>query len=286
MNAFRAAYQHAIAQPFISATGFAALVHSTWTLGTLFSGPQPASPAIGADTTAWLIFILQTAAWHIPAFAIAFALDVGQIVTSHDIRRALATGQKPTRKYATFGVFAVATYYLQWMYCAHHFPLLDLGAGVSDLHTHAAYTLRDLGVWIIPALLPLSTFMYTFSQSAASADESSVQKMHIAPVVSEKPAASVQVERPAAPALPAQTEPMQSTHPQPARANPTGNYTGEASGAVQQVGDAWVFTCPRCGASKSYERESSAVKAAAAHIGRYCMAIKAAVQMDAEGGAS
>jgi len=139
-------YRHAVQQPFVLATGVAALIHSTWSLGTLFAGEQPEN-------------LLHLAGWLIPAFLIAFALDVGQIVTSADIRAHGLTWQRGL----AFGVFALATYYLQWLYIAHHMPLLELASGVREQWSGFATVLRDAAIWIIPALLPLSTLLYTFS---------------------------------------------------------------------------------------------------------------------------
>ncbi len=62
--------RHLSAQPFIVATGFAALIHSTWSLGTFFSGEQPHDP-------------VQFIFWLIPALLIAFSLDIGQIEGTH-----------------------------------------------------------------------------------------------------------------------------------------------------------------------------------------------------------
>jgi len=260
MNSLQRAWKHVTEQPFIAATGFAALVHSTWSLGTLFSGAQPASPVQVAEAGAWVAFALQTLAWHVPALAIAFALDVGQIATSHDIRMAVQSGATPWKKYVVFVVFAVATYYLQWLYCAHHMPALPLGEGVSQVHMQAANTLRDLAVWIVPLFLPLSTLMYTFSHSrTVQAVEEAAPLVHVQAV-------QIHVD-----ALPA---PVSVAQPQAAPAKPhasaTGNYTGEASAAVKEVEGAYVFTCPHCGRSKSYAVKESAVKGASAHVGRYC----------------
>ena len=66
---------HTLRQPFIFSTGLAALVHSTWSVSTLFTGTEP-YPQFSA---AWF-------AWVLPGFLIAFSLDVGQIVTSAEIR--------------------------------------------------------------------------------------------------------------------------------------------------------------------------------------------------------
>jgi hypothetical protein len=136
-------------QPFIFATGLAALVHSTWTLGTLFTGPEPRQMTLN-----WLL-------WLTPAFLIAFALDVGQIVTSAEIR----SNRRTRAKYATFFVFAAATYFCQWNYIAAHVPALPLAPGVRAQWLPFATLLRDSSLWILPALLPLSTLLYTFSSS-------------------------------------------------------------------------------------------------------------------------
>lgn len=146
--------KHAYQQPLIFATGLAALVHSTWALGTMFSGTQPAVESI-TNEIGWIHF----AGWIVPALLIAFALDIGQIVTSHEIR---TRGMTKARA-ATFITFALATYYLQWLYMAHHMPLIPLAPGISSIHLDAALFLRNFALWLIPALLPLSTLLYTFS---------------------------------------------------------------------------------------------------------------------------
>lgn len=136
---------HAMKQPFVFATGLAALIHSTWALGTLFSGQQPEG---------W-----HLVGWLIPALLIAFSLDVGQIVTSIEIReQGLTVGRG-----VTFFVFALATYYLQWLYIAHHMPALEMAAGISTIARSTALYMRDAALWFIPALLPLSTLLYTLT---------------------------------------------------------------------------------------------------------------------------
>jgi flagellar biosynthesis protein FliQ len=137
--------KHIVQQPFIVATSIAALIHSTWSLGTLFSGTQPEG---------W-----HLVGWLIPALLIAFAIDVGQIATSAEIRE---HGLTPIRG-LTFVVFAMATYYLQWLYMAHHMPILELSLGISESMVMVATQLRDMAIWFIPALLPVSTLLYTFS---------------------------------------------------------------------------------------------------------------------------
>jgi hypothetical protein len=157
-------WKHIKAQPFVSATAFAALVHSTWSLGTLFAGQAPGMQwmLLRTDPGAFALNMWDVAYWFFPAFAIAFALDVGQVVTAHDIQR----GERNWRKYATFFVFALATYYLQFVYIAHHFPALALGDGVA--YPNVVDAVRNAGLWIIPALLPLSTMLYTFSHQDAT----------------------------------------------------------------------------------------------------------------------
>lgn len=144
----RQLFTHTLQQPFIFSTGLAALVHSTWSVSTLFTGQEPFPQ-----------FSFSWFAWILPGFLIAFSLDVGQIVTSSEIRQ----GDRTWQKYATFGIFAIATWYLQFLYIAHHMPHLELATGVA--HATLATGLRDLALWILPALLPLSTLLYTFSHS-------------------------------------------------------------------------------------------------------------------------
>jgi hypothetical protein len=91
-----------------------------------------------------------------PALLIAFALT-GQIATSAEIR----AWADRTAWYVY--VFAAATYYLQWLYIAHHMPALQLAQGVRESWQTFATVMRDAAIWIIPALLPLSTLLYTFS---------------------------------------------------------------------------------------------------------------------------
>lgn len=151
--------KHLKEQPFVVATALSALIHSTWALGVLFAGHPPAF-----EVTFW--YVLELAYWLIPALLIAIALDVGQVATANSIRR------KPTlAKYVTFGVFALATYYLQWSYMLYHMPDLTPSTGISDAQRWLIEPLRNMALWIIPSLLPLSTTLYTLSSDADTHDE-------------------------------------------------------------------------------------------------------------------
>lgn len=145
----RSSLRHIASQPFVVATGFAALVHSTWSLATLFAGHEPEQ-----FTPTWL-------AWVAPALLIALSIDLGQVVTAAEIRN----GQRNRIKLATFVTFAVATYGLQWFHLAHHSPLILLADGVRKDWQPFAQFLSDAMLWFVPALLPLSTLLYTFSSS-------------------------------------------------------------------------------------------------------------------------
>lgn len=215
--------QHIVHQPFVFSTGLAALVHSTWSLGTLFAGKEP----YPQFTPTWF-------AWVIPAFLIAFAMDVGQVVTSAEIR----AGNRTKTKYLTFAVFAAATYYLQWLYISHHMPSLALADGVRAEWSGSIAWIRDAAIWIIPALLPLSTLLYTFSGS-------------------EKPVQ--QVEQP--PAL----VPVQIVEQRPA----------QLALALQNdvaTEDQIIMTCPACGWTRTYTNEDSARRGLATHQAKHCTA--------------
>lgn len=161
--------RHLWQQPFVASTGLAAFVHSTWALGTLFAGKQP-DAALN-----W-----QFVGWIVPAALIAFALDVGQVATAAEIR----AGQRTRAKFATFIIFAIATYYLQWLYMAHHMPSLKLSPGVQTW-AGLPILMRDAAIWIIPALLPLSTALYTLS--TATHEEAKTPLPEIKWVVAPEP---------------------------------------------------------------------------------------------------
>lgn len=235
--------RHLVENPFIAATGFAALIHSTWSLGTLFAGEQPEG---------W-----HLVGWLVPALLIAFALDVGQIVTSHDIRH---RGLTPARA-ITFVVFSAATYYLQWLYIVHHMPALALAGGVSEEAAAAARALRDAALWLIPALLPLSTLLYTLSSDPAPAHPQTpaadpVQRHEHLHVIAP-------LDRPVAPP-PVVESPMRQQLPKPSGAS-GGRATGATEGLVALTPDGYVATCPACSWRTLKPSDQSARNALIAH---------------------
>ena len=242
--------KHIITQPFIAATGAAALVHSTWALGTLFAGEQPEG---------WHLL-----GWLLPALLIAFALDVGQIATSAEIRR---HGLTPARG-VTFAVFAAATYYLQWLYIAHHMPALALAPGVRESWSGSATLLRDAAVWIIPALLPLSTLLYTFSgKQGGAAPAPVVTRPERYPRPEPRPAVAEDHQLPAAPAV--------DQRPQLAE-------------AVQEAPtpDVIVATCAACGWSKTYSDQTASARGLATHQNRHCTATHPVAHQNGHGHAA
>lgn len=243
-------FNHLASQPFISATAFAALVHSTWALGTLFAGEAPSvtwSLAV-ADTGSFALELFAYSYWITPALAIAFALDVGQVKTAHDIQ----TGERNPVKYATFAIFALATYYLQFVYIAHHFPTLELGAGVA--YPGVVRAVSNAGLWIIPALLPLSTMLYTLShRSEVSASNPVITVEDTSPA---KPkVAKAKLPKPSkAKAIPAKVLATSTSHSNDTSehivANPDGTYTA---------------SCPNCNKVYSRPTERKAKAALAGH---------------------
>jgi len=139
---------HAIL-PFVIASSIAAFVHSVWTLGVMFSGYPPDG------------FTVYALLWYIPPVMVAVAIDIGLIATAHEIAR----GERNRAKLTAFTLLALASYYLQWVYIVHHAPAIALAEGVQ-LGRGAAQWLNDLGIWILPAFLPGSALLYTFSQKA------------------------------------------------------------------------------------------------------------------------
>lgn len=165
--------KHLLINVFVTTTGIAAFFHSTWALGTFFAGLEPQQ-----GTWAWVW-------WVIPAALIAFALDIGQISTASEIKR----GDRSLAKFITFGVLAAATYYLQFLYMAHHMPALELAPGISAAAQDTAILLRDAAIWLLPALMPISTVMYTLSGGRAE----SLSTTPIVESVKDVPAPQIEI---------------------------------------------------------------------------------------------
>lgn len=213
---------------FITFTGIAALVHSTWSLGTMFSGIAP-----NGDWWAY-------AAWVLPAFFVAFAMDVGQISTSAAIRHNGLTWQRAL----AFFVFSVATYYLQFLYIAHHMPALDIASGVSQFHQWAVVTGRDAAIWILPLLLPLSTMLYTISDGDNKEQ----------PIKQQHPEPTILVESPANPMLEEKSSDI-------------------AVVSLELIPQAkFEAHCQDCGWTKEYDDSKTAARALNTHKSIHCKA--------------
>jgi hypothetical protein len=155
---------------FILATAVAMFIHSTWTFNTIFGGQQPTDGNI-----------IQYIMWVIPGALIAFAIDIGQIATSMKIRQARSWNIVGLG--ITFLVLAAGGYYLQWFHLIHHMPKLAFGEGLSEATRLSVLTARDAAIYIIPALMPLSMFLYTLSNIGESVPVKS-EAIEAAPLVS------------------------------------------------------------------------------------------------------
>lgn len=228
--------QHHIGgQIFVFFTGLAALLHSTWSVGTLFSGVQP-EPTI--DLINRFPEAVQFLGWIVPSFLIALSLDIGQINTASQIK----DGQRHWTKLLTFGVFAVATYYLQWFYLTEHTPTLIASQGIREEWRWTVQLFRDWSLWLIPLLLPLSTIMYTFSDRKVSEPHEQPQSAPV-PVVT--------VSEPDQPLL----EPVIS----------------EAGVMLPDVPTKILMACPNCDWTKEYDDLERAQSGLRMHQRRYCV---------------
>jgi len=255
-------FKHIFEQPFVTATGAAALVHSTWALGTLFSGEQP--------TDHWALV-----GWLIPALLIAFALDVGQIVTSAEIRSRGLTWQRTV----TFITFAAATYYLQWLYVSYHMPALELAAGVRGEWRGLAALVRDAALWLIPALLPLSTLLYTLSSNQRENQPTRAESE----VLTEPVLMSDRLLKPitlpeSQPELPAITAPEELEWLDDFVARYEGAFDSyfleqKLAAAAEFEPETFVAHCDACGWEKTYTSSASASRAYGGHM-QHCPALK------------
>lgn len=154
--------QHA----FIGAVAIACFIHGTWTIATITGGQPPAAVVDLGSLMAWLF-------WVVPGALVSFALDIGQYRTAVEISAAHAAGRRPLGKYVTFVVISGFVYYLQWYHLIHHLPALTVAPSVaSGPHGPVVALLSGFIVWIYPALLPITTLLYTLSHTTPSAPSS------------------------------------------------------------------------------------------------------------------
>lgn len=252
MASIRNALQRIIDEPFIASTGAAAFVHSTWSLAVLFSGNPPTLNGDVGFFFDWLLFWL-------PAAFIAFAIDVGQIVTSAQIR----SGKRNAAKMLTFSVLAVATYYLQWLYIVHHMPALDLGDGIRSDWQAGITAIRDFAVFAIPALLPIATVLYTISHEHA-------ENAGFFKRITSKMQRKSSREKPLKRASKRQDALHGRENATTQRTNPPNNngaMTGEVLNALHEnVDETWTASCPYCDRAFTKPTEAQAKFALTAHL--------------------
>lgn len=224
-------------QPFIAASGFAALLHSTWAISTLFHGAEPQP------------FSLDWFAWVVAGFAFAFAVDVGQISMSSELR----TGERTPAKYAAFAFLAVLSYYFQWVYLIAHAPLIELGAGVAPVYVAAVQTVRDFAIWLVPGLLPISTVLYTFSYGKVRRPIAGSQRVQTS--------ANRSANGEQAPRMAVQASDMPKLQSQNVASLPE----------PESIDAMWIAECPKCGWRKPCETERKMINSLNAHQ-RYCTA--------------
>jgi len=154
-------WKYLIAHIFVLFAGISSAIHNTWTVGYYFNGEQPPVESITS-----LIQFIHFLGWILPALLTAITLDVGQIVTSYEIKKHGLTIWRGL----TFTLLAISTYYLQWLYLANHMPNLHLSDAIIGTSKEYAVLWNSASMWIIPLLMPLSVILYTFSGNKQSAE--------------------------------------------------------------------------------------------------------------------
>lgn len=135
---------------FILIVAIAAFGHSAWVISTMFGGKEPAFDP-------WLLGTHFN--WASSGWLVAFALDFGMFVISHDIQENRGNGWK----WVAFGVLSLFTYSLQLTYMAIHKDPIALGGGVKPEAAGLAQFVLDYGLYWFPLMLPMSTAIYTLA---------------------------------------------------------------------------------------------------------------------------
>jgi hypothetical protein len=170
---------------FLACVSVAAVVHSSWSLNTYFTGPEPQVAGSIEAIMAWVV-------WVVPGFLIAFAIDVGLLTLARQIR----DGHGHWWKLAAFFVLCALMGYSQFLYIMAHLPSIPVGAGVRTDWLVSLTEVRDLVVVIYPFALPVTLILYAFSDIKAEAkprtDSTPVTDSSIVPVSMQKHPATCQ----------------------------------------------------------------------------------------------
>ena len=228
--------RHIAAQPFLVAVSIAAIWHSSWSFATTFAGSDP-----GANAEPFVRI-----AWFLPGLLLASSIDIGLLVMANQVRR----GEGTIAKMLAFAVLCVAMMYAQFLYISVHIPLMTLAPGVRAEWKEQVQWLRDVGIFALPALLPVSMLLHAFSDARLPdwIKQGRKPREEKRKVASVAPAA-ITVDRPLPTVIPLQAE-----------------------GKVQKLHTA---TC-KCGWSKDgYASERAAQNALTAHR-RRCKVVEAA----------
>jgi len=132
---------------FLASVSMAAIVHSSWSFSTFFSGVEP-QPQF---TPRWF-------AWLLPGLLLAFSVDIGLLSMASEIR----AGDRAKGRLAAFAVLCIAMMFLQFLYIITHIPKVELGEGVRAEWVWTITLFRDACVWVFPFLLPLALGLFTF----------------------------------------------------------------------------------------------------------------------------
>jgi len=133
---------------FVASTSIAALLHSMWTISHLLGGLPPVQDAS---------LILQLGYW-LPGLLVALSLDIGLLSTSAEIRQ----GTRNKTRFMTLAILSLSMFYLQSVYSVLHYAPLPLGDGIPAQAIGLFSWVRDAGVIIVPALMPISILLYSF----------------------------------------------------------------------------------------------------------------------------
>jgi len=153
MTQLKNLFRHIAEMPFVSAVAVGALIHSSWSLSTYFTGHEPPQ------------FTWQWLAWIVPGALIGFAIDIGIVSVAFELKH----GARQRSKFAAFFVLSATMYLLQTLYLLAHTPFVPLAEGVSVNWTPIATAIRDAAIWLVPLMLPGACLLYTFSAGGSTA---------------------------------------------------------------------------------------------------------------------
>lgn len=190
-KAINAVWQTVSDHGFVILLSVAAIVHSAWSINSVFSGHEP-TPMYSSD---WW-------GWYLPGFLMALTIDVGLIQFIFKLQR----GARDRALIVGYLLLCALMAFGQFIYVASHMADIVPSAGVASYDLTLTNALIKAALYVYPLALPVVSAIYAFSvrgQSTPPAIVSTGERDVTVNFIRPEPHHDPALPTPTAPELPA-----------------------------------------------------------------------------------